>query len=395
MTRDRARKRAARALRHNVGGSYSAAHWALTDPKQARAADIHRRLANALRAFGWPVETDILPELGEYRCYSGPATLAIETEQQEWHPLSANLILSAHAPLMHEAPDELWAYADADQPIANLVSWANQAIAQGRRQALSATPGNHTECDICGDHYPQTHLLGVSDSAEDQQGGFFSFCPSCMFDTDIGKRWRPEILSHHLDELLYDQFAAPAGWNAIIALFACAAAPDWRRDLQALWHGNGILPLPATHWSTPEQLWLWLPEASTRPAALRHLGCGASLGAVMNAIDQAFPAARQQATHRLNREWAENAQEWDGPPDIDPITFLNHIWPASIAYLISFHTQSQERAEHRSPWHLWHSLELDLGRFDTMGRSDDDLSLEATLRHSIDVLASLLKIDVS
>ena len=225
----------------------------------------------------------------------------------------------------------------------DFVRRAGQELAAGRARAIAAQRDD-AECGICGDAYPARHLLDPTASSDLQ------VCVSCCFDGDLPPRALPEKLIYRLDRLFFEDLALPAGASAVAALLACAAGPGLTSRLQAAWGRVPEVPLP--HWDDPGLLWIWLPPTG-RPQALARFGAGASLRAVVEAVQQAHPALHGRFRRRLDEDLEDDPEDPRPRPDY----LVPQLWDAVIAYAVTFMTQTQERPGHRAPCHVTESFE--------------------------------------
>nr|WP_024126855.1 hypothetical protein [Streptomyces sp. F2]AHE39619.1 Hypothetical protein pFRL4_386 [Streptomyces sp. F2] len=222
-------------------------------------------------------------------------------------------------------------------------------------------------CPICADRYPEHHLLKNSPSA-------IPVCPACIFDGDQAYRTDLPYLAVQLDRLLHDDLAAPAGWDAVAAVLALTCGPNLGTRLDRELKERGGWPIVMERWGEPlERSWIWLPPPAHRHEAFKHLGAGATLAALVDAVDRHDPTARA-AAKALCRE--------------SGVRWRDALWPAAIAYAVAFTTQSHERDRHRTPFHVVHSLSDGLGQtmkpFAVTGdASNVEYGLEALLKYQL------------
>lgn len=224
-----------------------------------------------------------------------------------------------------------------------------------------------TLCPICGDRYPEHHLLKNSHSA-------VPVCPACIFDGDQAYRTDLPYLAVNLDRLLNDDLAAPAGWDAVAAVLALTCGRNLGTRLDRELKERGGWPIVVERWGEPlERSWIWLPPPAHRHEAFKHLGAGATLAALVDAVDRHDPTARA-AAKSLCRE--------------SGVRWRDALWPAAIAYAVAFTTQGHERDRHRTPFHVVHSLgdglEQTMKPFAVTGdASNVEYGLEALLKHQL------------
>ncbi|MDQ7909092.1 hypothetical protein RB614_31675 [Phytohabitans sp. ZYX-F-186] len=255
-------------------------------------------------------------------------------------------------------------------------------LTDARARAL-ARAVNRAACSVCGDAYPYGHLLAAAGTEE------LPLCPVYAFDGDVfvtGSH-ASAYLAYQLDQLAATDLAIPAGWAGPAALLACAAPAGFGDRLHERWREAGTFLIPSQDWSQPEQIWVWLPPAD-RPAPLDRFGPGARLGAIVNALDAQLPGLRQRVRDIEAENWREAGLDENEPV---PDRFVEQVWPAAVAYAISFVTQAGERPDHRPP------LQHLLGSFDSLpehlsligSRLDVD-DVESTLSVGIEVIIEAL-----
>jgi hypothetical protein len=267
---------------------------------------------------------------------------------------------------------------DGQRPADDLVAALADLLVDGRAEALRAA-ADDAACSICGDRYPTEHLLAPTGTER------VAVCPACVFDGDLLHAGSTAALAGQLDWLLATDLAAPAGWSAVAALLATAAKPGLDRRLQAEWRQAGVVMLPSWWWSSPGDIWIWLPPASIRPHPLDGFGPGAGLAAIVRAVDSAHPHLRQQVRDRLREAHAEAGVE--EPAD----GFAEAIWPAVLAYVVAFTTQAVERPAHRAPLeHVGDSFATFTDHLRQLGSSLDDLNIELTLCAGLEVVGEAL-----
>ncbi|MBG0818404.1 hypothetical protein [Planomonospora sp. ID82291] len=372
MTRDRARKQAIRRRSRASGEPYAAARRHLQRAATpaareiVRARDLHTDLAAAFRMDGWPVEMEAAVEFGEYLSYFGPLCVVISRNDQRvsWSgdedPDDAALDLTRPPMVFMAAPSEPFARIveftlPGDLPAAELVAQARQLLAAGRSAALAAVCDDST-CSICGEAYPRAHLLTPSRAVE------MLLCPLCIFDGDV---FDADLvhLATQINELEFADLAVPAGWSAMGALLACAAGDGLVERMHATAQRGGVAFLAYERWSDPGAAWIWLPAAEQRPAALRHLGPGARLDVLVDAVDAAYPHLRQRVRTTQNDSWQELIGAEKGPAvGPEPDRFIASLWPVIIGIVVAFTAQALERPTRQAP------LAQDRGALDALRR---------------------------
>ena len=251
--------------------------------RDTEAARLHRELVAAFTAAGWPVEAEDCADGGRWLSYPGPVTVSIvdpdlpDTRGEE-------LRVSLTAPLTFEDPP--WVQLDAtstarDHGPAAVVGAAAAELGRVRGEATAAVV-NDTACGICGDLYPRGHLI-APDPATDP-----GVCPACVFDGDLAPADVAGLVAQ-LDHGADSDLAWPAGWIAPTVLLAHLAAPGLP-DRLADAHPSHRAWMTAEVWTQPQQAWLWLPPAATRPGWLSGFGPGAGLGDLTDTVNRQRPA---------------------------------------------------------------------------------------------------------
>ena len=343
------------------------------------AEPMRRAVIAALEGAGWPVEVEHHPQAGALRTYAGPATIDVARAAvppaalvDDVHPddaaafdLSSPLQVRVWAPMFVNFTPELGRIAgiDAyqigtDRTAEQIVTEIDTAVSVARRRDMTDSPA-HAQCGICGDHYPDRALLSPTDDA-------VPVCPCCAFDGDLLDA-EPAYLAYQLDQANRQSVALPAGWSAVQVLLCCLAGSDFESRLRLDWRAHGTLFEPAEVWSNPTSTWIWLPPPPNRPPALRGLGCGASLAAVMSAIDRSHPDLLESYRAARSQHIAEDDpfKDDEGPlcsggdqGPREPQEIVERFWPAVIAYAVALLTQQHERRDSRPPWHVLESFEL-------------------------------------
>ncbi|AVZ71121.1 hypothetical protein SLUN_01500 [Streptomyces lunaelactis] len=264
-------------------------------------ADVNRRMLAAFAASGWPTHAERrFAESGLWNSWIGPAAVLLGRPGHNHSgcgsgdPDEADLYevptIGFSAPSLLE-PSVYLQVLGTEEPVA-IVEQVEAALAEGRAQLVATLVGDG-ECAICGDAYPRGHLLMATDSEA------LRVCPACVFAGDLVNGAFPEQLTVEFDGLLFQDLALPAGWAAVAALLACAGAAQLGPVVNEAW--KRVLWAPGAHWSDA-MLWIWLPPVS-RPWALDGLGAGASLAAVVDAVERAHPGLQDLYRATLREYW--------------------------------------------------------------------------------------------
>ena len=356
-------------------------------------ADLQQGMLTAFRAAHWPVEADGVAEFGQWTGWPGPVRSMLArnraplagtipedpddpghndlTQEPEW-TFSAPRILDLE-------PEAMVLTLPGSTPAAELVQLVSAAFAAARAAHISRLPDRRV-CGVCADPYPADHLLTVTEAARPQ------VCPACAFSNDLVDL-HPLQLAADLDRLFYQDITLPAGWTAVAALLACAGGQTLLDRLR----GDDGRRLADDHWADAGRLWIPLPPAA-RPAALAGFGPGASLAAVVEAVDRAHPQLTGQLRSLIGAEL--NAELEDGENAYDPDDyFVARLWPAVVAYAVCLGTQAQERPRRRAPWHAVDQFAID-SLEDAFEQVGSDLSGGAdaylTLTLGVEVVAEAL-----
>ncbi|MCW2919267.1 MAG: hypothetical protein JWN52_7335 [Actinomycetia bacterium] len=179
--------------------------------------------------------------------------------------------------------------------------------------------------------YPEHHLLATSPEGD-------PVCPACVWDGD--QHWRADLpyLAVQIDRLVDQDLSAPAGWAAVAVVLALTCGANLGRRLERELNQRGGWPIVMERWDQPmDQSWIWLLPRQERHPAFAHLGAGASLAAITQALERHDPTLPTQA-QRLCRD-AE-------------VAWRPALLPAAVAYAVAFTTQAAERDRHRKPVHV-------------------------------------------
>jgi hypothetical protein len=172
---------------------------------------------------------------------------------------------------------------------------------------------------------------------------------------------------------------------------ATASRQNWnltyRADGRIEIRNAGTFFIPSEQWSQPEQIWVWLPPAD-RPAPLDRFGPGTRLGAHVSTLDEALPDLRQRVRDIEAENWREAGLDDDDPV---PDRFVEQVWPAAVAYAISFVAQAGERPAHRPPLqHLTGSFDSLRDHLRLIGSRLDFDDIESTLSVGVEVIIEAL-----
>ncbi|MFE2852710.1 hypothetical protein ACFXJO_16465 [Streptomyces lavendulae] len=330
------------------------------EPGPVLAKDYLKALVEEFRRLGWGAgdETDV--ECFGLTAYAGPVaglSLSVgraddaddggedcDPDDPEQCDLAKPLYLMAMCPAgnatVHDFEDGL---ADCStEPVRATARRLDTGLGRTRLARVRGMEEHSTTpCPICGDRYPAHHLLKNSPSAE-------PVCPACVFDGDQPYRTDLPYLAVQLDRLLHEDLSAPAGWDAVAAVLALNCGANLRARLDRALRESGGWPFVMERWGEPlTRSWIWLPPPADRHPMFRHLGAGANLAALVDAVDRHDPTART-AAKTMCRE--------------ADVRWRDALWPAAIAYAVALTTQAYERDRHRTPYHLLHSLSDGIGQ---------------------------------
>ncbi|AVZ71070.1 hypothetical protein SLUN_01185 [Streptomyces lunaelactis] len=350
MTRNRARKNDVRAVA--PPGEYARTERIMKAEQQrpVLTADVHQRMLAAFRAAGWPATGETRPWDGVWHSKVGPASGTILRPGYQPGRTGSRDPDDPDEADLQDVPEVSFCTGSQTRPVsvtvpgteepAAMVQRLGAALADGRAREIALLV-NDSACAICGDPYPARHLLRTPVAEQ------MRVCPACVFDGELLTTGSPVGLALEFDLLAYKDLAVPAGWAAVMALLAIAGGPRFGDVLdeafqRAVW-------VPAAHWSDPGKLWIWLPPHS-RPLALAGLGPGASLAAVVEAVDRAHPGLQDLYRTVVREELLEEGEKAED-------YLVPQLWPAVIAYAVAFGTQALERPADRAPWHVLESFE--------------------------------------
>jgi hypothetical protein len=409
MTRDHRRKQQIRAHAARTDRSYADAATALGSaaPPPASASELRDAITAALRAAGWPVEVEYVPQAGGLVLWAGPAKVELrrggeprrllvndlDPDDPEDFDLTAPLGVTLSAPPFVDYSERLGRIIGIDGVVlgprspGQLVVEIDRQVARARQQDLADTPVD-VNCSICGDAFSVNDLY----HADDVQYGL---CPSCVFDGD-SPYVDPAHLALTIDQLAFRSVAAPAGWPGVQALLCCLGGPALLSLLAREWKAARVTWLPGENWSSALATWVWLPPKEQRPPALAELGCGATLERVCSAVEDAHPELRDVFRAReLEDLRVARMEDGDDPAGADDDPFrvaqavFDRFWPAAIAFAVGLLTQQAERPAHRDPWHILESFEL-AEWIEVLDPALDDFQVECVLRYGVPIIRDAL-----
>jgi hypothetical protein len=392
MTRDRKAKKTTRARMAASGVSYLDARRADRDAERSGAAILSQQLGQEFHRRGWPVVVEHIPVYGQRLLYAGPLRAAIDdptvdpdddygAELPKYRApadRSAGAV-SLAAPGTGEHPD--FYYDDTLEPSAGaaaIVEAASAGLSAARGRALAQLTATD-ECSVCGEQYPDEHLMKPTSAA-------LPACPACIFDGDLTMaRAAPTALAFDLDRLLCEDLAAPAAWAAVTTLLTSAASPGLAERLGEDWWAHGTAYVPTERWSDPNLGWIWLPPTARRPGWLGGLGPGARPDVLVEALDAAHPALRAEFMLRAREDWDEEDEESEATERLTP-TALALGWANAVTYAVALTTHAAEHPEMRRDWHVTESFDALDEHLAELGAETDSVLLETTLEAGLAVL---------
>ncbi|MFB6984653.1 hypothetical protein ACNPQN_39100 [Streptomyces sp. NPDC056297] len=324
------------------------------DPGPFLAKDYLKALVEEFRRLGWGAGDEAGLEFFGLTAYAGPVaglSLSVgraddeddggeerDPDDPERCDLAKPLYLTAMCPAGNATVDDFEdGLADCStEPVRATARRLDSELGRTRLARVRGMEERSTRpCPICGDRYPAHHLLGNSPSAE-------PVCPACIFDGDQPYRTDLPYLAVGLDRLLHEDLSAPAGWDAVAAVLALTCGANLRARLDRVLRERGGWPFVMERWGEPlTRSWIWLPPPADRHPMFRRLGAGATLAALVDAVDRHDLTARA-AAKALCREVG--------------VRWRDALWPTAIAFAVALTTQACERDRHRTPYHLVHSL---------------------------------------
>lgn len=107
---------------------------------------------------------------------------------------------------------------------------------------------------------------------------------------------RLPYLAAHIDELARADLGPPAGWDAVAVVLALSCGPNVGSRAEREIAMTGDIPILTPRWHNPLQHgWIWLPPRRQRHAAFEHLGAGATVLALVDALERYKPDIRVSA----------------------------------------------------------------------------------------------------
>ena len=133
--------------------------------------------------------------------------------------LSLPLRIGMSAPVVPEGPVGVDGVIAGDRPVAEVIAELGRMVAEGRARALAAA-ADSASCAICGDAYPESHLLATAGQPS------VPVCPAA-FDGDLfsASDDASEYLAYQIDRLTLEDLA--------VRLAGQGRAPCWpaRREM--------------------------------------------------------------------------------------------------------------------------------------------------------------------
>ena len=353
MTKDRARKQAARGRKAATGEPYvlakrrigesppglGAEGGILDEDATGKAQGVQLALAEECRRRGWPVEVESWCLDGEWVFYSGPARVGVSTAfslplrnvADEEQPIQYHLT-APHTP-KGGLPDEFDTEVPGPLEPGEVIDTLATSLTAARAAGLSALKVNG-RCGICGDRYPRRHLLAPAANRATV------VCPACIFDGDLVDPPELAYLTFQIDRLVDEDLTAPAGWSAVGALVAAFGGPGFSAELHGAWREAGSIFEPMPYWESPGEWWTWVAVPTGPLAALRPATSAARLATVFAEAD---PSGRRRVERKV-RARTDQAMS-------------DQLWTAAVAYVVAFDTQARDSPRRRAPWHVLESFD--------------------------------------
>ena len=338
----------ARARQATEGTRYLRALRETSQPPAAAppvlAQSCLREVVGHLKELGWGADDTVDLEFGNYEVYAGAALLQAVRDVEDGgvdvdpdDPLTVDITAPVHLTAASPPGDryvddfEFGAFAGAEPPQA-MAARLDRELGRARLRRVHGVEAESTvPCPICADRYPAGHLLANCPGADPT-------CPACVFDGD--QRYRTDLpyLAVRIDDLLSNDLAAPAGWSGVATLLGLVCGANLGRRLQSELSERRGFPVVLERWHDPMgRSWIWLPPPEERHEAFGHLGAGATIGALTDALVRHVPTLEQQAKTVVRRA---------------DVVWRASLLPAAVAYAVAFSTQAFERDRHRKPVHV-------------------------------------------
>lgn len=364
------------ALRHVLAAG---AATGPDSPPPLKARAYATAVLGHLRELGWGAGEVYGPEDGQYEAFAGPAaglSIAVgrsDNEDDEADPddpaavdVTRPLYLCSLCPASNATVDDLDFAGDTTKSPKIVARQLDAALGRRRlRRVRGVEAQSTTPCPICGDRYPAEHLLANSPSAA-------PVCPACVFDQDQHYCTDVPYLAVQIDQLTLDDLSAPAGWDAVAAVLALSCGRNLGTRVEKELTRRGGWPILLERWNSPlERSWIWLPPAAERHKAFRRLGAGATVQALVEALEVHDPQIRGKA-----KAVCRSAE----------VRWRDSLWPAAVAYAVAFTTQAFERDRHRMPVHVVDSTADGLSQIRTFPVTGDAINVECGLQELMEYL---------
>lgn len=360
MTKNKAQKRAARAHRDATGRSYTSAAREVTfglDP--ATGVVSARTYATALVAefhrTGWTADDNAgVDDMdGTPMVWCGPAQVMVgrvDPDDDQWLTgdpddpeqfdlTTAPQVLAVTPPNGMRDDDGVieGTFSTADLSPARVVSSIKELVAASRLAGL-ASKHVRARCSVCDEVFPEHHLLWV--------GKRDAYCPGCMFRPESGYTCvSPADLMEFYTYLEMGDSSYPTMWTALAVMTSQALRHSPRDALEI----TGTSLSDALGYRSPANYWMWLPQHPQSPSVLAQFGAGATIGAIVAALDAAHPDLRARYTSAIAPHLAdfhynvvEDGVDVDDPDDLveaglrPAVTWVNEWWESIVAFAVGF-----------------------------------------------------------
>lgn len=351
MTKNKARKAAARQIQADTGKPYSVARREATPDNNGvilcsrLAQDIHQELIK----FGWgrpddPFNVPNMDEMGAWEWLSGPAQISVtrpmresiylpdsdDPDDPEVYDLTQPPKTTVMFPIIesHNSTDDFTDHGFTAHAITGhntpkqIAAHIRSAVTEGRKRGV-ATLTTDDSCTVCGDARAARHLVNIR---------HHRLCPFCLYDQDVMSTVHPAAFVLFYDYYVLQDSAFPTEWTPHAVLLSLLverselSPQDLIDDLS-----QDILQAPLEHWRNSNDLWVWLPTDDPRlPTTITDLHGGARLGALIDALDQHDPGLRERFTDAVLNDYAiEEPNTPDEEADIR--NAITNYWPLLIA----------------------------------------------------------------
>lgn len=304
MTRDKARKSAARNLKVQTGRPYvlSRRESAPTPDSTILCSDLSARIDRHLSRLGWTdagnqTRSPSLGDMESWDWFPGPAHVLVgrdrgwfdgsgDPDDPDDYDISQVPTVTLMFPPIQSNFDPGFTDAEiaGNQAAEQIAATIRDLVDAGRRRGLEALRID-AECTICGSQYDARHLFPMD---------HYRLCPTCVYDMDVGPTLHPAEFMCFYDQLWMSDSAMPNALAPLAVLFATLchhAGPDTAEKVFKDVGARDFM-VPLEHWADPADIWIWIPHGVALPDALEMYRPGARLGTILDALKGHNPQLR-------------------------------------------------------------------------------------------------------